>query len=317
MKLKTFGIIFIFVLSSCSTYKIFTLHKNTKPIEIQYPTMKTIIYENSKAYEFKNITSDVLLIVIEGSGWHSVLGWAENNQFQKMGMWPYIIEEFKDECSILVLEKLNFELGKYYEYNVEIREKYYLENLVKNYSETIDNYLSENNYSKIVLVGTSEGACVLPLVYKNIQNNKISGMVSIAYGGLSLYEQTIILADSKLEIPYYIKEIYQNIDIYKKDIELYPNSLRSFAGNSYIWWNSFFNYKPFDDYMDITIPILFVHGGLDTNVPVESTKYIQDNIQENPFTFLIYPDADHHSFLNSIETFKDFKNRSREWLYKL
>jgi esterase/lipase len=281
--------------------------------------MKVINYGNNKAYEFKNEGSDILAIIIEGSGFFSVLGWEENNQFKKGGIWFYLLELFKGDCSVLVLEKMNFEFGKYYEYDINFRKTYTLENLVKSYSETINKYLSENSYSKVVLLGCSEGACVLPRVYKNISNkNMISGMVSMEYGGLSRYEQIKILANSRLEgIDSLGKEVYKNIDLYKKDINLYPNSIGTFINYPYAWWNSILDYKPFNDYKEINIPVLFIHGELDINVPVESTKYIQDNLQNKPFEYLIYPDADHGSFMYSENTFYDLVTRSREWLKKL
>jgi esterase/lipase len=281
--------------------------------------MKIIDYGNNKAYEFKNEGSDILAIIIEGSGFFSVLGWEENNQFKKGGLWFYLLELFKDDCSVLVLEKLNFEFGKNYEYDINFRRTYTLENLIKSYSETINKYLSENSYSKVVLLGCSEGACVLPRVFKNISNkNMISGMVSMEYGGLSRYQQLKILANSQLKgINDLTKEVFNNIDLYKKDINLYPNSIGTFVAYPYAWWNSILDYMPFNDYKEINIPVLFIHGELDINVPVESTKYIQDNLQNKPFEYLIYPDADHGSFMYSEKTFYDLVTRSREWLKKL
>ena len=327
MKIRYFYLFFIAILivSSCatnnkSTYnKLLNLENNTKPINEQYPNMKVIDYGNNKAYEFKNKNSDILAIIIEGSGLFSVLGWEENNQFYKGGLWPYLLELFKDDSSVLVLEKLNFELGKFYRYDINFRKTYTLENLVKCYSEIINTYLSENSYSKVVLVGSSEGACVLPRVYKNTTNkNMISGIVSVAYGGLSRYDQIKILANTQLEgINNVNREIFKNIDLYKKDINLYPNSIGEFLDYPYAWWNSIFEYIPFDDYKEITIPVLFIHGELDVNVPIESTRYIQDNLPNKPFEYLIYPDADHYSFMNSEKTFYDLVNKSREWLKKL
>ena len=307
--------IFILVLSSCSTYKMLTISKNTKPINSQYPNMNTIIYGNNRVYEFKNGNSDKLIINVEGSGWYSVLGYTDGNTFQKGGWWYFIVEQFKENFTILVPEKLNYKLGMYYYYDPEIREEYTLENLVENYSTTINNYLSENNYSKIILVGSSEGACILPLIYKNIiDNDKIVTMASISYGGLSWYEQMKILANSQLNVPSLTRYVYQNIDKYKNDIELYPNSIGDFIGFSYRYWNSFLDYKPFDDYKDIDIPVLFIHGEQDINVPVESTLYIQNNLPNKPFEYLYYTDADHHSFRNSIKTMKDLESKSKEWI---
>ena len=325
--MRHFNVFFIviLILSSCATSnksiytQLLNLEHNTKPINEQYPNMKIIDYGSNKAYEFKNKNSDILAIIIEGSGFISVLGWEENNQFQKQGYWFYLLELFKGDCSVLVLEKLNFEFGKYYEYDVNFRKTYTLENLVKSYSEIINTYLLENSYAKIVLLGYSEGACVLPRVYKNIiDKNMISGMVSLADGGLSRYEQFKILANSQVEgMNKIAREIFNNIDLYKKDISLYPNSLGGFVGYPYAYWNSILDYKPFDDYKEINIPVLFIHGELDINVPVESTRYVQDNLPNKPFEYLIYPDADHYSFMNSEKTFYDLVTKSREWLKKL
>jgi pimeloyl-ACP methyl ester carboxylesterase len=293
-----------------------TVGKNTKPINIQYPYMNTLIYENRRAYEFRKTNTDKLIISLEGSNWHSVLGYTDNKKFKKSGWWYFIVEEFKDDFTILVLEKLNFELGKYYYYDVDVRKKYTLENLVECYSAIINEYLSVNRYSTVFLVGSSEGACILPLVYNNVKgNNNISGLVSISYGGLSRYEQMKILADTQLNISPLTRDIFQNIDAYKSDIELYPHSIGDFVGFSYNYWNSFFDYGPFDEYKGIDIPVLFIHGEKDVNVPVESTKYIENNLPDKQFEYLYYGDADHHSFRNSIKTMKDLESKSRAWIY--
>jgi pimeloyl-ACP methyl ester carboxylesterase len=294
-----------------------TISKNTKPINKQYPDMRTIIYGNNRAYEFKNGNSDQLIINIEGSGFYSVLGVSTQDTMQKAGWWYFLVEEFGGEFSILVPEKLNFELGKNYYYDVNTRREYTVENLIENYSNVINNYLTENNYSKIILVGSSEGACILPGLYKKLLNkDKISGMVAISYGGLSWYEQMKILAESPLNIHYLLRDIYKNIDLYKTDIELYPDSIGDFIGNAYTYWNSIFDYSPFEEYKDIEVPILFIHGELDTNVPVESTKFIQENLPDKPFEYLYYGDADHHSFRNSIKTINNLRDKSREWMYR-
>ena len=72
-------------------------------------------------------------------------------------------------------------------------------NRFKGYSETINPYLSQHRYAKIVIVGDSEGDLVLPRVYKGIANKAvISGLVSVAGGGLSTYERSKILEHSTL-----------------------------------------------------------------------------------------------------------------------
>jgi len=108
--------------------------------------------------------------------------------------------------------------------------------------------------------------------------------------------------------------VFKNLDVFKKDINANPNSLGEFRTYTYPWWNSLFDYKPFNDYKNINIPVLFVHGELDINVPVESTIYVRDNLPDKPFEYLIYPGADHNSYMRSEKTFYDLVNRSRAWL---
>jgi pimeloyl-ACP methyl ester carboxylesterase len=108
-----------------------------------------------------------------------------------------------------------------------------------------------------------------------------------------VYEQVKILANTEINIPDYYREALQNIDALKAEIELYPNSLGEIMGYTYGWWNSFLNYRPYDYYANINIPILFVHGRLDTMVPVESTQYVQENLPHKPFEYVFIDNGDH------------------------
>jgi len=94
-------------------------------------------------------------------------------------------------------------------------------------------------------------------------------------------------------MPDYYREACQNIDELKMEIELYSNSLGEIMGYTYGWWNSFINYRPYDYFKNINIPILFIHGRQDIMVPVESTKYIQDNIQTSSFNYIYIENGDH------------------------
>jgi pimeloyl-ACP methyl ester carboxylesterase len=229
--------------------------------------------------------------------------------------------EFKEEFTILVPEKFNRDPSdpnrnpnpkeEYYEYDNAAREKYTVDNLADRNAEIINQYLAENNYSTVIIVGGSEGACVLPLVYENIKNKQdISGLISIAYGGLSMYEQMKIFADSPLKSQYSSWEL-QKLDMIKECNDLHPNSIDEQFGVAY----GFFNYKPFDDYKNIDIPVLFIHGELDGNVPVESTRYIQENLPENPFEY-IYLAHSSHTFISRKDR-KEALSKARAWINRL
>jgi pimeloyl-ACP methyl ester carboxylesterase len=312
-------VLFVVTLSLSSIIKILAIGQITLPLNILYNNMNILTYENSSAYEFKNEKSNKLIINIEGSGWQSVLGYGDNKRWKKTGWWYYIVEEFNDKFTILVPEKLNFEMsGGYYGFDINSRKNYTFDGLVDCYSEIINNYLSQNSYSTVIIVGSSEGGIILPKIYNNLNyKDNILGLVSISAGGLSRYEALKILSDTSLNISNGWKRALSNIDYYIKDIEKYPDSEGDFAGYSYRYWNSFLDYRPFDDFNNINIPVLFIHGERDINVPVESTKYIQENLLNKPFEYLYFQDADHHSFRNSIKTIKTVIKKSKMWINNL
>jgi pimeloyl-ACP methyl ester carboxylesterase len=186
---------------------------------------------------------------------------------------------------------------------------------VDSYSSTINTYLDTHEYDSIVLAGYSEGACLLPLIYKNVKSqSNIKGIVSMSYGGLSVYEQIKILGESPLEMTDYYREACLSVDEYKKDVELYPDSIGEIMGYTYGWWNSFKDYRPIDDYREINIPVLFVHGKLDIMVPVESTEYIQENLPDKPFEYLYIDDLDHYFSREDGKAI--IKDKIVEWINK-
>ena len=46
--------------------------------------------------------------------------------------------------------------------------------------------------------------------------------------------------------------------------------------------------RPFDFYVNIEIPVLFIHGGMDVNIPVGSTRHVEQNLQDKSFDFIYY-----------------------------
>jgi len=284
MKKIFFVAIVIWIFCSCKT---------TNNFRDPYENMNIINYDNNTAYEFLNNNSDKLVILIDGTRWVSVLGWKDGTNWDLSSSY-FFLNIFRKNYNFMVPERLNMQIGKYYLYDPDMRRNYTLNNLVESYSLTINKYLDQKSFSSAVIIGHSEGASLLPLIYNEIkQKNKISSMVAISYGGLSVYEQVKILANTELDIPYFYREALQNIDVLKREIALYPDSLGEIMGYTYGWWNSFLYYRPYDYYKNINIPILFIHGRLDITVPVESTIYIKENIGNKPFEYAIIDNADH------------------------
>jgi pimeloyl-ACP methyl ester carboxylesterase len=305
MKRILYVYILLIFINSCKTFD--------NGIRDPYGNLTILNYENNTAYEFKNMKNDKLIIYIDGTGWYSVLGWKYGDKWGALGFSNIVVNLLQNNFNIFIPERLNMQLGKYYYYNPDMRRNYTLENLIESYSLTINTYLNEREYSSILLVGYSEGAALLPLIYKNIERkNNINGMVVVSYGGLSLYEQIALLGKSELDIPDYYREACLNIDELKNELELYPESIGEIMGYTYRWWNSFMDYRPFDYYLKMNIPILFIHGDLDIVVPVESTQYIQENLKEKPYDYIYIEDAD-HSFMTR-KSKKIFEKDVVEWV---
>jgi esterase/lipase len=260
-----------------------------------YPDMTTLQYRNSNAYEFKNNQSNKLFIYIDGSGLTSVLGVKQNETWKNLRLAYFIARELRNEYTVFIPEKFNMEAGSDYSNNREKLANYTMENLLNCYLESINMYLSESDYQNIVIFGVSEGAHMLPYIYNNMAaKDQVDCMVSTACGGLSQYEQFKILANSSVNMPDSTRALFQDVDNEMKKINADPYSLdKTYYGWPYNFWSSFINVRPFEEYKVIDIPIYFIHGELDINTAVESTKYIEEHLPEKPFEYLYYENMGH------------------------
>lgn len=283
-----------------------------------YPNMETLIYDNNIVYEFKsyNTSSSRLIIDFAGSGWGSNLGLYVDSEWRFTGTGAQLLQVLRKDHTIVIPEKWNRIPGINYIDNPDARYQYTKENLVECYVSSIDSYLAEKNYSSIVLIGTSEGAALLPLVYERMKNKDlVKGIVSIASGGLSIYESYLINI-KKENVPEFWRrayshalEINENITEYSESIETTP------LGLVYRQMASFMNLRAFEYYQKINIPILFIHGEKDMNIAVESTRYVQDNLPEKPFEFIYYKKMEHIP-IKYFEV-QRFRNDIAGWVKKI
>jgi pimeloyl-ACP methyl ester carboxylesterase len=291
-------------------------NRNT-PIDISnpYPNMGILAYSDSFVYEFKSYdtNSSRLIIAFGGSGWGSTLGLYTNNEWRFTGTGPDIIQALRSDHTIIIPEKWDRVPGINYIDDLDARYLYTKENLVESYVSTIDAYINENEYSFIFLVGTSEGAALLPLIYENMSHkNLVRGMVSVAAGGLSIYESYLISLDREDISDFWRNAYTQSIEI-NENLEEYAESIETTPfGLVYRQIVSFLHYRPFDYFRYIDIPILFIHGVNDMNIAVESTRYVQENLPEKPFEFIYYEDMGHIPMNDSERT--RFRNDIARWI---
>jgi hypothetical protein len=266
-----------------------------------YPNIQTNNYENAFLYEFGNLSADKLIISIEGSGWSSTLGRKGKIMWQFTTMGSQIVLAAKNDYTVVVPEKWMREPDKdwveeYYE-NIDERLRYTAENLIEMYAISINTYLAANNYSSVFFFFFSEGEIILPFVYERIiQKDNIKALVSVAGGGLSLYDSLSILRNSNRTPRAYREQYGYVIDNYDRNIPEWSNSVGvDKYGNVLLWLTTILSVHPFEEYYrNINIPVLFIHGEKDYNVAVESTRYVQENLPDKPFEYIYYKNMAHN-----------------------
>lgn len=281
-KLLGFALAILLLLSCVTTYN----RRNP------YPNIEIRSFNYSKGYEFKNHASNKLLIILEGSGWTSVLGEKHNNIWTEVGTAAQMIQVLQDRYTIFIPEKFSREPGINYFEDRNERAEYTIDNIITCYRESIEEYLSQKKYESIVIMGSSEGAVILPLLYHQLDNPNISILVSVAGGGLSPHESYFVLATSDITPKSWKKLYNQVIEKYKS--KPYPDSLEiGFLGMPFRFWSSFIDIRPIDYYQYIDIPVLFVHGEKDYIVPKESTQFVENNLPKKPFDYIYYQKMKH------------------------
>ncbi len=296
--------ILIICLFSCRTFD----KKNP------YPNMETLSYPNSQAYVFPTDKSDKLIIVIEGNGWNSALGRKENNIWTSVYSGAQFLQELNEYYNFLIPEKLSRQPGENYFEDMEDRANYTAENLIACYTESINSFLAEENFSSIVLVGASEGAILLPIIYENMDDkDKVVAMVSISFGGLSLYESYKILSRYQNLPSDWIAMYSDIVDKFKpSNSQMYNSFEEDYYETTFRWLNSFLHIKPYDYYKDINIPILFIHGMKDINIPFESTYFIQKNLTDKLFEYRYYQKWDHQP--RNYRDWMEFRKDTANWI---
>ena len=273
------------LLTTCVTTMVYN---RTDP----YPNMEIVSFSYTKGYEFKNDTSKKLLIILEGNSWNSVLGEKRNNRWYDVMMGSQMLQILQDTYTIFIPEKFNREPGINYFDDFDERARYTFDNLLTCYREVITEYLDQNDYESIVMIGNSEGAFLLALLYYQLDSTHRSLLVSCFGGGLSPHEIFNVLVASEVTPTSWKKMYMQVIEVYKN--KPYPDSLEiGFMGMPFRYWSSMVDIRPVDYYQNIDIPVLFVQGEKDYRVPKESTQYVEQNLPEKPFDYIYYPKMGH------------------------
>jgi pimeloyl-ACP methyl ester carboxylesterase len=294
-----------------------------------YPHYETLYLQSGKGYEFKNPNSKKLLIIMSGGpSWQAKVG-KEGKIAAGYRVIDWFLPFYLDyNYTIFVPEHFDWEEEEtdYYWNIPEERERVTFDSVQTCYEEVISEYLSQNDYETIIIAGHSEGGMHLPMVYSRLENPGISALIAMSYGGLSKYEDYEVSFSKQQagEIPYEIQDHWANLRSgvilkalldYAQDkprndsIDRFP---RTSSRITYRWLNSILEKRPFDYYVNINIPVLFLHGERDGNVSVESTRYVEANLPDKPFDYIYYSEGAHGP--GTREGLNILRNDIKEWL---
>ena len=283
------------------------------------PNYDTLYFSSGQGYEFKNARPNKVIITMDGGPEFFGTRIGRYND-EVLGSRVYdLFLHLYGEYSIFVLEKFDWGRGKQpAPFNdIRERERYTVDNLMENYAEVIREYLSQNDYKTIIIAGFSEGGFIAPELYFRLEGINVSGLIAIAAGGLSPYENFELLLEKlpTRAVPFQIPENVTEDMVKERDsyfeafygsvletyrFEPYPDSPEPFGGpdephypNTFRWLDSFLFRRPIDFYRDIDVPVLFLHGEMDVRVAVESTRYVEEALPGKPFSYRYYPEMWH------------------------
>ena len=295
------------------------------------PDYNTLYFSSGMGYEIRNENTDKLIITLGGGP-----------DFFDVRMRPsgssiggrFTVDLFlhmKDKYSFFIPEKFDWSEDRRDDvfYDIKERERYTVDNLILNYAEVIDEYLSQNEYETIILAGWSEGGFIVPELYFLLEDYNISGLVVIAAGGFSVYENFRILyrkaqmgqppfhsdgdRDHRVNVASYrgVLDHYR----YSRDDSPEPwggvQNIRN-TSTTYRYLASSLFRTPIEFYKNIDIPVLFLHGEMDLAVIVDSSKYVEENLPEKPFTYRYYPEMWHQP--RFYGEFMAWRRDISEWL---
>ncbi len=252
-----------------------------------------------------------LIIYLNGSGVTSALG--EKGSFWWKSITPAydLRQQTASNIDILIPEYRNVKAGMSHKNDRRAYEHYTLEGRVSSAVSVIDHFLKNSHYQSVYMIGHSEGALILPRVYRELQSQKqINRLVLMSYGGLSQFENFRIMVD-KHGFPdnTYLANL-KNLDETIKNIQQDPLSLdKWWLGSPYRRWSSFGPYKPLEDLLKIDIPIMLTHGSEDMYAPVESSRLVKNEFQKAGKMNITYKEYKNngHAYLNGDfnQVFKD------------
>ncbi len=296
LKVKLFLLFWLFSWGN-SVSATEAVYENLQKFQMDFHGKPTFYYFFPRPVS-QNEESRQLVIFLDGRGKQSVLGLQKKSNWETISVSHFLNMYLPKGCDLLVPERIYLEMGQTYLTNDAVSEDHF-KNKLAAYSTLIDNFLNDHpNYEKVSVIGYSEGGILLPKLYHQLTTrSRIHALVLWASGGFSLYEDLKLQQQDNAPFPEKYREALDELETISMDIRKTPfRSDKTYFGWPYMKWAYFLSYKPLEDLVNITIPILILHGEKDLNIPVESSRAITDMFQEKEksnYLYREYKNANH------------------------
>lgn len=236
-------------------------------------------------------SSGTLLVLIQGSDCNSVYhNKLINDKFAKV----------LPQADVLTVEKHGIDKNLAWDKDPERPDcpNAYLINdsptqRVKDYTQVLNTLNQNRRYSKIVLVGGSEGALIANILASQLSD--ISATISLNGGGRKFVDD--VLHNIRSQSP--SDEAYKQasdgfIGFHNYILNSEPFEL-NMSGHGYNWWKEMFEIDQTQVLSKIATPLLLIQSGQDKNVSVDLAIAQAKQISKNQpnVTFKVYDQLDH------------------------
>lgn len=149
----------------------------------------------------------------------------------------------------------------------------------------------------IGIISDSEGGVIAPDIAEAIPETK--WLVVLGAGGMTQREELETLF-RRNAAPYAAIGITTLDQLRAQFDRIHSNPVGDsvWYGHSWLYWNSYLDYSPTTTISRLTIPALFIMGGRDQTVPIESLRQLQKSVAGHQnVSFHVVDEAD-HTFLD-------------------
>lgn len=154
-----------------------------------------------------------------------------------------------------------------------VDENIMFDDFVKDARDVVTYFYNQNNYSKIIVIGHSQGSLIGIL----ISNEKVDGLVSIAGAGQNIGN---VLIDQVLKsAPMFSEDTNRIIGILKEGNTTadFPPALGSiFNLQTQKFLINWMQYNPSEAIKELNIPVLIINGTKDLQIPLSEAQKLKE-----------------------------------------